>query len=84
MRKGILICSLAGTMLLSFGAVRACALPVSEQGNYIDADGDGICDNREDDGIYCPQDGTGNQYRNGAADQNSAGNRKSCGRMRIQ
>ena len=36
---------------------------ICDCGNYIDADGDGYCDNCDCPGA--PQDGTGNQYRGG-------------------
>ena len=71
MKKGILLCTIAVAIVLVFGTASAYASFTGGQGAcYVDADGDGVCDNYGS-GAGCaqsggcggrPQDGTGMKW----------------------
>lgn len=83
--KKFLSVLIAAVLILSIGATSAFAASRAAEENYadpgndgvydyngfIDADGDGICDNNPDGGL-CPQDGTGRQARSAAGSPNGA------------
>ena len=65
MKKRVLLCVLAGAVILSCGTASVYAASSwrgngnrAQSANFIDTDNDGVCDNRTDGGA-CPQDGTG-------------------------
>ena len=69
MKRKTIVFVLVAALVLAVGTLSVFAAaddPVQRGVNYTDADGDGVCDNR-DSGALCPQDGTGaqNGHRNG-------------------
>ncbi len=57
MKKGILLCTIAVAIVLVFGTASAYASFTGGQGAcYVDADGDGVCDNYGS-GAGCTQSG---------------------------
>lgn len=58
MKKRVLLCVLASTMILACGTASVYATSSESGKGYVDADGNGICDNCTN-GTICPQDGTG-------------------------
>lgn len=58
MKIRVLLCILAGTMILACGTASVYSMSSAAGKGYVDVDGNGICDNCTNRTI-CPQDGTG-------------------------
>ena len=57
--KKILVVTLAVIMMMSIGTIGAFAMGYGGGRNYVDADGDGICDNAGNGRGYVDADGDG-------------------------
>ena len=76
MKKKFLLYVVVGGLLLALGTAGVQAVSRPGGQDFVDADGDGVCDNRTLS-VACPQDGTGRQLGKTAGE---GGNRWGRGR----